>query len=138
MAQQADITINDGAATPVAHTFSTVNVNRDGVAKYADRSSGIPIGYPVIILQPVESNKQNKLSRVIGKVQLPVLEQVAGSANTGFTPAPSLAFTLYGNFDFSIPDRSSLQNRKDIAAYVGNLITSALVKSMVQDGVFIV
>jgi hypothetical protein len=137
MANQASITINDGATTPVAHSFTPVNVNSDGVAKYSDKALGIAIGYPIITLQPKESNKQNRSNKVLGKVALPVLEQVAGSTNTGFTPAPVVAYTLYFNFDFALPDRCTLQNRKDILAYAKNLIGNALLASLVQDGEYI-
>jgi hypothetical protein len=137
LANQATITINDGAATPVAHSFTPVNVNSDGVAKYSDKSLGIAIGYPIVTLQPKESNKQSRSNKVLGKVALPVLEQVAGSTNTGFTPAPVVAYTLYFNFDFALPDRCTLQNRKDILAYAKNLLGNALVSSLVQDGEYI-
>lgn len=137
MANQANIVINDGAATPVAHTFSPISVNADGVAKYSDKVGGIAIGYPVVTLQAKEPTKQNRSYRVIGKVALPVLEQVAGSTNTGFTPAPVVAYTMFYNFDFSLPDRSSIQNRKDILAYAKNLIGHALLSTLVVDGEFI-
>lgn len=135
--QQATITLNDGAATPVAHSFTPVTVNADGVAKYSDKASGIVIGYPIVTLQPKESNKQNRSSRVVGKVALPVMEQVAGSAATGLTPAPTVAYTMYFNFDFSLPDRSTLQNRKDVLAYAKNLLANAVITALVQDGEFI-
>lgn len=137
MANQATITLNDGAATPVAHSFTPVNVNADGVAKYSDKSLGIAIGYPIVTLQAKESTKQFRSSRVIGKVVLPVLEQVAGSSNTGFTPAPVVAYPLYFNFDFTLPDRCTIQNRKDILAYAKNLLTNAIVSSLVVDGEYI-
>jgi len=137
MANQANIVINDGATTPVAHTFTPVNVNADGVAKYSDKALGVPIGYPIVTLQSKEPTKQNRSFRVVGKVALPSLEQVAGSANTGFTPAPVVAYTSYFNFDFSLPDRTSVQNRKDILAYAKNLLATALATSLVVDGEFI-
>lgn len=56
----ANITINDGQATPVAHTFSARN-NKDGIAKWADTSSGVPVRYPtasILQKEPISSTKR--------------------------------------------------------------------------------
>jgi len=129
----AALTINDGAATPAAHTFSPVKIYPDGVAKYADKVGGIPVGFPVVSLQIREPNKQSKAYRVFGKVQLPVLEQTSASTSTGIQPAPTVAYNLFGNFDFTLPERSSKLERSHILAYTANAMAQAVVTAMVKD-----
>lgn len=56
----ANLTINDGQATPVAHTFSARN-NKDGIAKWADTVSGVPVRYPsasILQKEPISSTKR--------------------------------------------------------------------------------
>lgn len=56
----ANLTLNDGQATPVAHTFTARN-NKDGIAKYADVSSGSPVRYPsasILQKEPISSTKR--------------------------------------------------------------------------------
>lgn len=137
MPNQATIILKDGATVPANRSFSPVNVNSDGVAKYSDRSGGILIGNPVITLQPKEATKQNRSSRVNGKIALPILEQGAGATGSGFTPAPTVAYTLYFNFDFALPDRCTRTDRANIAALGSNLVASEIVRSLVVDGEFI-
>lgn len=134
MPNQAPLVLKDGQAVPADRTFSPVNVNADGVAKYTDRTSGVLIGFPVITLQSKEATKQIRSEKVIGKVAIPILEQVSGPTGSGFQPAPTVAFTLYGNFDFTLPDRCTPAHRKDLVAITGNLISSALVKALTVDG----
>lgn len=56
----ANLTINDGQATPVAHTFSARS-NKDGICKWADISSGSPIRYPtasILQKEPIATTKR--------------------------------------------------------------------------------
>lgn len=135
----APITINDGAATPVAHTFSPMSLDQvRQIANYADRSGGIPIGYPQVRVQLTppapggKSSTEDRLYRAKFWVQLPVLEALS-VADTGFTPAPTVAYTLRFNGEFILPERATLQNRKDILAYAKNYLALALTTSVVQD-----
>lgn len=127
------ITLADGQATPVNRTFTPVKIDVNGVAKYADKSAGIPVGFPLVTLSIREPNKQSKVYRVVGKVDLPVLEQTSASTATGIQPAPTVAYRLLGNFDFSLPERSTLADRKNIVALVKNLAANVIVSSMAAD-----
>lgn len=124
----AALTINDGAATPVAHTFSPDNIDQNGVARWADRSGGIAIGMPTItesIKRP--SAKGSRSYRVVTKVTVPVLEQTSPSTATGIQPAPTKAFDLIFNGEFVLPERSTLAQRNDLLAYVKNFFANTAV-----------
>lgn len=130
----AALTLADGAATPVNHTFSPVNV-RDGIAKWADRSGGIPVGYPTITASLKEPTNKvgSKNYRETIKVVFPVLEQTSPSTATGIQPAPTKAFDLIANIEFVMPERATTQNRKDILAFVKNLLANSVATAAVQD-----
>lgn len=136
----ASFAINDGAATPASHTFSPTDV-KEGLATWHDRSGGIVIGYPKISTQlkfpssarQGEASKANRVCRVSAKVVLPVLEVTSPSTDTGIQPAPTKAYDVTCNMEFLLPERSTLQDRKHILAYVKNFLNTTLVTAVVQD-----
>lgn len=133
MSAIASLVINDGQATPVAHTFSPVNIDSLGIANYADRSGGIAIGYPRVSLLVREPSKTSRVYKVTAKVTTPILEQTSPSTATGIQPAPTKAYDLTCVVDMMLPERSTLAQRKDLLAYVKNLLANAVMTSAVQD-----
>lgn len=123
----AALTISDGQATPVAHTFSPVNIDAAGVAKWCDRSGGIALGYPTITFSMRQPTKANRNYKVTTKVVYPVLEQTSASTATGIQPAPTKAYDLIFNGEFILPERSTLAQRNDVFAYVKNYFANAAV-----------
>lgn len=127
----SSLTINDGQATPVAHTFAPGTLVGTE-AKYIDRSTGITVGFPVITANVSLPSKQSKMTKVRLKVVAPVLEVVNSSTYSGITPAPTRAYDMTFDGTFFLPERSSLAQRKDILAYAKNLLANALVTSLVE------
>lgn len=127
MAAIAPVVLNNGEATPVAKTFSPVNINSEGVAKWSDRSGGVAIGMPVITFSIKSPTKDSRVYRVNGKVTVPVLEQTSPSTATGIQPAPTLAYNLIANVEFVLPERSTLAQRKDLLAFAKNYLANATV-----------
>lgn len=132
MAAFAPITLADGATTPVVHTFSPVNIDVAGVAKLADRSSGISLGFPMLTLSIRPPLKGAKNYRVVGKVVRPTLEVTSPSTTTGIQPAPTKAYDLLGTIEFVLPDRSLPAERDDILAYMTNLLANTNLRNMVK------
>lgn len=127
-----NITINDGAATPIAHTFTPSGITGE-VARYHDRSGGISVGFPAISISSVTPSKTSRLYKARVKVVLPVLENTSGSASNGFTPAPTKAYDLMADMTFILPERSVKQNRKDLLAFVKNLLAQPVITSVIED-----
>lgn len=127
----AAITLNDGASTPVAHTFGQ-NTQEGLVSTFADRSGGISVGYPTITIQSSIPSKTSRLYKVRAKVVLPVLETVSNSTFSGIAPAPTKAYDMTCVMEFFLPERSTLQNRKDIKAFAKNLLADALMTALVE------
>lgn len=138
MAAIAPLTLADGQATPVNHTFSPVGKDALGVAKWVDRSSGIAIGYPTVSLlvqEPVRGSTNYKVTR---KVVLPVLAVTSPSTSTGIQPAPTKAYELTSIRIDLIPQQAIDSVKKDFYAYCKNFdlhsVNSAAV--ITQEGVW--
>jgi hypothetical protein len=126
MAVITTLLLADGATTPVNHNFDPVNVV-GGLAKWTDRIGGIALGMPVIshsVRSP--SGKANRASKITMKVVVPTLEVTSPSTSTGIQPAPTKAYDLMCNIEFVCPERASLQERKNLLAYVKNLLANAV------------
>jgi hypothetical protein len=127
MSAIANIVLNNGEATPIAKTFSPVNIDATGVAKWSDRSNGVAIGMPAITFALKNPTKDSRVYRVTAKVTVPVLEQTSPSTATGIQPAPTLAYNLIANMEFVLPERSTLAQRKDLVAFARNYLANAAV-----------
>lgn len=133
MAAIAALTLADGQATPVSRTFSPENIDAAGVAKYKDRSGGIALGYPTVSLGIRPPSKDSRLYRVTVKIATPVLEVTSPSTLTGIQPAPTLAYTPLFTGEFVLSERSTLAERKNLLAFVKNMLANAVVTSAVHD-----
>jgi len=123
MPQLAAIAIDDGAATPVSHTFSPVTSN-GSKAEWADRSSTTAAGYRAI------SNEVRKPASAIGAYRnvttfmFPVEATVDGVVKVvGYSSA---------KVEFNFRQESTDQERKDARAYVVNYLNNASVKTAVE------
>jgi hypothetical protein len=132
----ANIVVNDGAGTPVSHTFNPLELS-DGYV-FEDRSGGIPIGYHSIFFKmkrPPTSSRtdQERVARVTLNVSFTVLEQTSPSTGTGIEPAPTVAYVLRSNQEWLLPMRSTQQNRKDLRAITANTLADTNVKKVLED-----
>lgn len=131
MSQQANLVLNDGQTTPVAKTFSARGADMK-MALYTDVSGGIGIGMGKITLSYVQSPAPNGTYRVEMRITIPVLEVISGS-DGGYTPVPKVAFNCFHKSEFVVPNRASLQDRKNILAYAKNALAHALLSETVVD-----
>lgn len=133
MPQIAALTVLDGQATPVSHTFSPVRVDSEGVAKYEDRISGIAIAFPTVSLSLKDpANKQTGNYKAMVKVSIPVLEQTTTVSANGINPQPTVAYTLYADVRFTIPARSLAAERANLQAYVENVLSQVVTRGMIK------
>lgn len=140
MPARANIVVNDGKATPVAHTF---NPAEDGELDiFEDKAGGIAIGFPLITVRfrrpagPQSGQASDAKGRVY-RIQLnsswPVLEVTSPSTGTGIQPAPTIAYTLRCNQEWVLPERSTQADRKDLRAIVYNTLNNADIKKVLED-----
>lgn len=132
MPQIGNVVINDGAGTPVAHTFAPVTINGP-LASYADRSGGIAVGFPTITASLTSPTKTSRLYKARLRVVVPVLETLSNSTVSGILPAPTKGYDMTADMTFLMPERSTLQNRKDLLAFAKNLLANALVTAVIEN-----
>lgn len=131
----SSLTINDGQGTPVAHTFTARRID-SGIAKWQDISGGIAVGFPTItasLREPAKNGNGSRVYRGQIKVVLPVLEVTNPSTYNGITPAPTKAYDCIMVTDFTFPERSDAQTRKNVRAYMANALANTDLKALIED-----
>lgn len=125
MPAMASITINDGKATPVAHTFAPVRTDGSN-AKLANRNASIPKGFETLEVNVREAQSADGAYRITGSIVLPT---------TGTLPDTSTGVLRSSKVDFafSCAQLSTAQERKDLAALASNLFAHALFKQVIEN-----
>lgn len=128
-----NVVINDGATTPVAHTYGPAGIEGI-VASYADRVTGIPVGYLTldVSLRKPSPKSIEKMYLATFTIKTPILEVTSPSTASGIQPAPTVGYKPICEIKFWLPERSALQDRKNLRAYAKNLLNDAVVTSVVE------
>jgi hypothetical protein len=129
MASIANVVLADGQASPVNKTFTPKDCTST-LASWTDRTSGIPIGQPQLTLSMTEGKDT---TRVTFKVVVPTLETTSTDGVAGYVAAPKVAYQVMGKVDLVLPNRASLQERKNIQAFVKNMLANAFVTKAVEE-----
>jgi hypothetical protein len=132
MPQISSITINDGAATPVAHTFTPLGKDADGVFWWeqttpspANKLGAKRIGYK----QTRELSQKSQLTAVCKcqySLWVPTMETLANNS-AGITPPATVAYKEVARFSFDLAERSIAQERKDTRVLAMNFLAHAMV-----------
>lgn len=94
MSQIANITVFDGASTPVSHTLVAVSVTRDKgkvTAEYRETNASVPTNAQIRLTLTLEQLKSG-VYRVESRAVVPVMESVSGQNAAGYTAAPKVAY----------------------------------------------
>lgn len=122
----ANITIKNGAATPVDVVFTAIGV-RNGVASWKDKSTGIPAGFSEITYSLREPSKAFPAYKMSTKISVPKLE---------VSPAflvPTKAYESLLKIEAVLPDRCTAADRADLYAYGVNLLANALLRDGIKN-----
>jgi hypothetical protein len=96
MSALANITVFDGAATPVTHTLIGESVSRDPdgsiVAVYKESNAAVP-DYAQIRCTLRKKRLPTGVFRVSARAEVPVMESVTNANSSGYTAAPKVAYT---------------------------------------------
>lgn len=105
----------DGQTTPVTHTFSPASNGADGVARWQDRehNSGMAIGFSTATFSVREPVKPGGPTRVRMTIHVPKLD------TTGVVPV--LVSTGWAQLEYLFPGNFTLQDRKDLRAYINGM-----------------
>jgi len=115
VSQQANITVFDGASTPVTHTLVGESVEKlaDGtiVAKWKESLSAIP-DYAQIRLTMTKRKLPTGVFRVTSRAEVPVMESIGTTNSSGYTAAPKVAYVDTTEMVGYYHERSTLTGRR--------------------------
>ncbi|DAD52738.1 TPA_asm: coat protein [ssRNA phage SRR7976323_3] len=131
MPQASAIVINDGAATPVAHTFSPIGKDDKGVLWFEQTTPApaTPMAAKRIsytqsrVLAP--DKQLTGSSRIVYVLWVPTLETL-GNNSAGILPPPTLAYVEKVRVEYNLAERSTWQERKDTRVLSLNLLGHAM------------
>lgn len=118
------LTINDGAATPVARTFSPEKVSPEE-SVFVERSAGVSAGYQRLKVGYSPANANRPTNRVDVGLTMPVLQTINGVS--------SVAYTARFEGKFVLPDVATPADRANIIAFVKNALGLTLISGVVKD-----
>jgi len=135
----SNIVLADAQATPVNHTFVPIGRDRNGVFMFEDQSQSNAIGFWRIsveltkpaLAQAKQSSEGRSMRMKIG-LHEPILETVSNNTVSGIAPAPTVSYVPRSFTEFVIPERASLQNRKDLRKMMALLLAETQVTAMVE------
>lgn len=127
MPQATDITINNGAATPVAKTFTLLApaAGYGSVAEWALKEGSISSVFPRVSVSARKT--ANNSSKALIKLRIP---SSYTDSVTGLTKVQS---SFECNVEVSIPDSYPENLKNDAVAFVANLLNNTLIKACVRD-----
>lgn len=140
----SNIVLADAQATPVNHTFVPIGRDKNGVCWFEDQSAANAIGFWRISIEskrPVAPNgkmsSEGRSFRVRIELHEPILETVSNNTVSGIAPAPTVSYVSRSFNEFVMPERSSLQNRKDLRKMNASLLADPQVVSAVENLVYV-
>jgi hypothetical protein len=138
MPSVSSIVLADAQGTPVNHTFIPLGQDSNGVWWFEDQSPSDAIGYNKISLSLTRpsnpapgADSGNRMARVKIGIHTPVLETL-GTNDNGLLPPATVAFVNRANLELMIPERASLQNRKDLRKYAEKIFADSQVIAMAE------
>lgn len=94
MSSITNITVYDGAATPVLHTLLPVSVTRDNgkvIAFFRENAASVPL-IAQVTAELTLSKTKSGVYKVESRCVVPVMEAVGAQNAAGYTAAPKVAY----------------------------------------------
>lgn len=137
MAQQATITLTDGAGTPVNHAFVAKGSRVDPVTKKTVSTWKVPStvnaeGDQTLVQHFSEGQGADGVTKHTYVLTRPVLQTV-GTNDAGITPPAKRAYVNVGVLEFRCSNQSSSQERKDLVKMIADLAAEAVTLNEVEN-----
>lgn len=133
MAQIAPLSINNGAATPVAISF-VVESGQQGQTSpatwYGKLSSAVNGWLKLTAMK--RKTPGSKATKVVFKTEMPKMA-VMGVAADGSTPAPTRVSTGYVETTYTVPDNFEDLDRANMYAFHTGFLTDVQARAMVKN-----
>lgn len=140
----SNIVLADAQATPVNHTFVPIGRDKNGVFWFEDQSQANAIGFwrvSIDLKRPAspggKTSSEGRSYRTRVELHEPILENVSNNTMSGIAPAPTVSYVPRSFTDFVMPERASLQNRKDLRKMHASLLGDSQVIAAVETLVYI-
>jgi len=140
MTVATNIVLADAQATPVNHTFVPVGKDDKGVFWFLDQSVTNAIGFWRVSVEvknppPIRQGMSSADRTYRFKIGLhePILETVSNNTVAGIAPAPTVSYIPRVFTEFVIPERASLQNRKDLRKMIALLLADANIVAVTEN-----
>ncbi len=140
----SNIVLADALATPVTHTFTPVGRDAKGTYWFEDTSQANAIGFwrvSIDVVRPsiaaAKQSSEGRSYRVKIGLHEPILETVSNATVSGIAPAPTVSYTSRSFTEYVMPERSTLQNRKDLRKMTANLMADTQVVAVVENLTYI-
>lgn len=130
MAAIAPIVVNDGQATPVAHTFNPITTNPPIYRENGNDATPV-VGENEVALS-LKGNGSGPVRKAVVTLRVPVLETPSGASSEGYSAPPKVAYFLQANLELLLPIRSTAAQRKDLRTMCANLLRDAQVIALVE------
>lgn len=132
MSAQANITVFDGASTPVSHTLIGEGIERlpDGslIATWKESNASVP-DYAQVRVKATKKKLPSGVFRVAVRVEVPVMESVSGQNAAGYTAPPKVAYVDTVEIVGYFHERSVLTGRRlarQLAVNLGGNISTSV------------
>jgi hypothetical protein len=134
-----NIVLADAQGTPVNHTFIPIGPDANRVFWFEDQSQATPNGFwriSVSLKRPppavAGSSSTNRTYRATIQLNEPVLETLGTQTVSGIPPAPTVSYVPRFICEAVLPERTVLQNRKDLRKMMANLLAEAQMIALVE------
>jgi hypothetical protein len=120
----ANITVYDGAATPVAHTLVAESVTREKgevIATWREQLASVPKYAQVCAVAKLQRLKSG-VYRADVRVEVPVMETVTNQNAAGYTAAPKVAYVNTMACQGFFHERSDVTGRRLVRQILTNLL----------------
>lgn len=122
-----DLAISDGNTTPVSRTFKAV-ANVDGRWRWVYLPSDVsPAGAITLHSRTYLPKDPNGVTKHEFELMVPFVETPVGAA-------PRVVYFCEAKLTINTSGRSTLQERKDLRAYLANFLDSTRASEMIVDG----
>lgn len=136
MAALAAVVATDGETNPVSHTFTPLGPDQDGV-QWFEQTSPAPANalaakrFSVQIKRAIPGKQQNGIARLTLRMWYPVMETLSTS-DSGITPPPTIAYQLYAEARYVVPERSTEQERKNLRTLLVSFGGQTIISDVLQ------
>lgn len=124
MANIANVTVFDGASTPVEHTLIPISVARENgatMAEWRENDAALPVNAQIKYKTKLSQLKSG-IYKVDVELVIPVMETISGGTSAGFVAAPAVAHSVTGKVTMFFHERSTEEQRAHVRMILANTL----------------